>query len=101
MTKVSELGWVRQHSGSAKWTEPRLSSLHDGKCKAPSEGVQPRCRSTAESCKNEHRLHQVSHQNHYALTKAKKSARNLIIFTKTSVMIDDSSNYQITNQSDW
>ena len=84
MMKESELGWVHQHSSSTKLTEPRLSSLHDGKCKAPSEGDQPRCRSTAENCKNEHRLHQVSHQNHYAITKAKKSVRNLITFTKTS-----------------
>ena len=90
MTKESELGWVHQHSSSAKWTEPRLSSLHDVKCRAPSEGDQPRCRSTAENCKNEHRLHQVSHQNHYAITKAKKSVRNLIIFIKTSVIRNDS-----------
>ena len=92
MTIESELGWVHLHSSSAKWTEQRLSSLHDGKCRAPSEGDQPRCRSTAENCKNEHRLNQVSHQNHYAITKANKSERNLIIFIKTSVIRNDSSN---------
>ena len=92
MTIESELGWAHLHSSSAKWTEQRLSSLHDGKCRAPSEGDQPRCRSTAENCKNEHRLNQVSHQNHYATTKAKKSERNLIIFIITSVIRNDSSN---------
>ena len=92
MMKESESGRVHQHSSSAKLTEPRLSSLHDGKCKVPFEDDQPRCRSTVENCKNEHRLHQVNHQNHYSITKAMNSARNLIIFTKTSVMRDDSSN---------
>ena len=92
MMKESESERVHQHSSSAKLTEPSLSSLHDGKCIAPSEGDQPRCRSTAENCKNEHRLNQVSHQNHYAITKAKKSERNLIIYIKTSVIRNDSSN---------
>ena len=84
MMKESESGRVHQHSSSAKLTEPRLSFLHDGKCRVPFEDDQPRCRSTVENCKNEHRLHQVSHQNHYAITKAKKSVRNLITFIKTS-----------------
>ena len=92
MMKESESERVHQHSSSAKLTEPRLSFLHDGKCRVPSEDDQPRCRSTVENCKNEHRLHQVSHQNHYAITKAMKSVRNLIILIKTSVIRNDSSN---------
>ena len=77
MVKESESEQVHQHSSSVKLTEPRLSFPHDGKCRLPSEGDQSRCRSTVENCKNEHRSHQVSYQNHYVITKATKSVRIL------------------------
>ena len=91
MMKESELGWVHQHSSSAKLTEPSLSSLHDEKCRVPSEDDQPRRQSTVENCKYEHRLHKVNHQNHYAITKATKTVRNLIILIDTSNIRNDSS----------
>ena len=90
--KESESGRVHQRSSSAKLTEPRLSSLHDEKCRVPSEGDQSRHRSIFENCENEHRSHQVNHQNHYAITKAMKSVRNLITLIKTSNIRNDSSN---------
>ena len=90
----SESGRVHQHSSSAKLNEPRQSFLHDEKCRVPSEDDQSRHRSIVENCENEHRSHQIiysEYQNHYAITKATKSVRNLIILTDISNIRNDSS----------
>ena len=87
VTTESESGWAHQRSGNAKLNEPRLSFLHDETCRSPSEDDQSRHRSIVENCENEHR----SHRNHYAITKATKTVRNLIILIDTSNIRNDSS----------
>ena len=90
----SEPGRAHQRSGKTKLNEPRLSFLHDETCRSPSEDVQSRHRSIIENCENEHRSHQINYleyRNHYAITKATKTVRNLIILIDTSNIINDSS----------
>ena len=73
VTTESESGRVHQRSSSAKLNEPRLSFLHDEKCRVPSEDDQSRHRSIVENCENEHGSHQINYleyRNHYAITKS-------------------------------
>ena len=94
VTTESESGRAHQRSGSAKLNKPRLSFLHDEKCRLPSEDDQSRHRSIVENCENEHRSHQINYleyRNHYAITKATKTVRNLIILIDTSNIRNDSS----------
>ena len=94
MTTESESGRAHQRSGKTKLNEPRLSFLHDETCRSPSEDVQSRHRSIVENCENEHRSHQINYleyRNHYAITKATKTVRNLIILIDTSNIRNDSS----------
>ena len=94
MTTESESGRAHQRSGKTKLNEPRLPFLHDETCRSPSEDVQSRHRSIVENCENEHRSHQINYleyRNHYAITKATKTVRNLIILIDTSNIRNDSS----------
>ena len=94
MTTERELGRAHQRSGKTKLNEPRLPFLHDKTCRSPSEDVQSRHRSIVENCENEHRSHQINYleyRNHYAITKATKTVRNLITLIDTSNIRNDSS----------
>ena len=94
MTTESESGRAHQRPGKTKLNEPRLSFLHDETCRSPSEDVRSRYRSNVENCENEHRSHQINYleyRNHYAITKATKTVRNLIILIDTSNIRNDSS----------
>ena len=94
MTTESESGRAHQRPGKTKLNEPRLSFLHDETCRSPSEDVQSRHRSIVENCENEHRSHQINYleyRNHYAITKATKTVRNLIILIDSSNIRNDSS----------